>query len=193
MSDPFPGPPPRDWRDAFAALPPESPPAGGWQALSARLDARAVANPRAARTRTRRWPLWAAGAAALALAIALPWRMADETGPAPRSATQADLATATVDPLEQLYAESAQLEALLAVARDDRVASATAAVLSDAFASQLAAIDARLATPGLNRDAQLSLWQQRVDGLRTLTGFESNRRWLAAQGTRYDAALVLVD
>jgi hypothetical protein len=26
-----------------------------------------------------------------------------------------------------------------------------------------------------------------------VTGFESNRRWLAAQGTRYDAALVAVD
>lgn len=193
MSDPVPGPSPRDWRDAFAALPPEPPPPGGWRAMEARLDARAGVDRGAARTPSRRWPLWAASAAALALAVALPWRQADEARLAPRQATAADPATVTLDPLEQLYAESAQLESLLAVARDDRVASATAAVLGAAFADQLAAIDARLANPGLSRDAQLSLWQQRVEGLRTLTGFESNRRWLAAQGARYDAALVLVD
>src|SRR5690606_775606 len=191
MSDFVPGAPPRDWCDAFAALPPESPPPGGWRALSARLDARAGGSP-AVRVR-RRWPLWAASAAALALAIALPWRMSDEMTPSPRPETDVAVATASVDPLEQLYAESAQLESLLAVARVDRVASATAAVLGDVFTDQLAAIDARLARPGLSRDAQLSLWQLRVDGLRTLTGFESNRRWLAAQGGRYDAALVLVD
>ena len=193
MSDSTPASAPRDWRDALAALPPESPPSGGWRALSARLDARTGVDLGATRTPSRRWPVWAASAAALALAIALPWRQADEAVPAPRQATAADPATVAVDPLEQLYAESAQLESLLAVARDDRVASATAAVLGAALAEQLAAIDAMLARPGLSRDAQLSLWQQRVEGLRTFTGFESNRRWLAAQGARYDAALVLVD
>lgn len=102
-------------------------------------------------------------------------------------------ATSPADPLEQLYFESAQLEALLAVARDDRVSSATAAVLAEAYEERLAAIDAALARPGLDRETQVALWQQRVEGLRSLTGFESNRRWLAAQGTRYDGALVLVD
>lgn len=176
--------PPRDWGEAFAALPPEAPPAGGWQALAAELDAR----------RRRRWPLWLASAAALVLAIALPWRA---QVPEPGGATPAvDVAGATApgdDRLARLHAESAQLEALLAVARDDRVSSATAALLADELDAQLAAIDAALMQPGLTRDAQLSLWQQRVDGLRALTGFESNRRWLASQGARYDAALVAVD
>jgi hypothetical protein len=36
---------PRDWRDTFAALPQEAPPARAWETLSTRLDAR----------RTRRW------------------------------------------------------------------------------------------------------------------------------------------
>ncbi|WP_202844234.1 hypothetical protein [Luteimonas saliphila] len=175
--------PPRDWQQAFAALPPESPPAGGWQALAVKLDA-----PRRAR-----WPLWMASAAVLALAVAVPWRL-QGPGPgvdAPAPATTA--APAAADPLEQLYAESAQLESLLAVARDERVSSATAALLADRFEDQLAAIDAALMQPGLSREAQLALWQRRVESLRDLTGFESNRRWLAAHGTRYDAALVAVD
>jgi hypothetical protein len=182
--------PPRDWRDAFASLQSESPPPGGWTAIAARLDARAPAGRTSRAGRRVRWPLWAASAAALTLAIALPWRV-----PTPPTAAEADsgIATASADPLEQLYAESAQLESLLALARDDRVSSATAALLADAFNDRLAAIDAALIQPGLDREAQLSLWQQRVDGLRTLTGFESNRRWLAAQGGRYDAALLTVD
>src|SRR5690606_35282274 len=115
MSDSTPASAPRDWRDALAALPLESPPSGGWRALLARLDARAGVDLGAARTPSRRaratsgscvarpismascvrraahrWPLWPASAAALALAIALPWRQADEAGPAPRQATAAD-------------------------------------------------------------------------------------------------------
>jgi len=176
--------PPRDWHEAFAALPPESPPAGGWQAVAAKLDAR----------RRTRWPLWMASAAVLALAVAAPWRQVpDAVDAAPATTPAGTLAAAPVDPLERMYAESAQLESLLAVARDDRVASATAALLADEFDGQLAAIDAALMQPGLSREEQLSLWQQRVDGLRTLTSFESNRRWLASQGVRYDAALVAVD
>lgn len=180
--------PPRDWREAFAALPPESPPAGGWQAVAAKLDAR----------RLTRWPLWMASAAVLVLAVAAPWRVqvpdaADAVDAAPAATPADSLAATPADSLERMYAESAQLESLLAVARDDRVASATAALLADEFDGQLAAIDAALTQPGLSREEQLSLWQQRVDGLRTLTGFESNRRWLASQGVRYDAALVAVD
>ncbi|MCW5582161.1 MAG: hypothetical protein KIS72_12540, partial [Luteimonas sp.] len=97
------------------------------------------------------------------------------------------------DPFERLYAESAQLESLLAVARDERVSSGTAAALSGELETRLASIDAALMQPGLSRDQQLALWRQRVDGLRMLTSFESNRRWLAAQGTRYDGALVAID
>ncbi|HRO27157.1 MAG TPA: hypothetical protein PLD19_06940 [Luteimonas sp.] len=187
--------PPRDWRDAFAALPPETPPPGGWGAITAPLDARAPAARTSRSRRSGRWPLWAASAAVLVIAVVLPWRMLAPPTLAPATGTEADagIATASTDPFEQLYAESAQLEFLLAVARDDRVSSATAALLADAFDDRLAVIDAALTQPGLSREAQLSLWQQRVEGLRTVTGFESNRRWLAAQGARYDATLLTVD
>ena len=177
--------PPRDWRDAFAALPQETPPPGGWNAVAARLDAR----------RRPRWPLWAASAAAVVLAVALPWRLqtptTDTAQPPPSAATAA--APAAGDPFERLYAESAQLESLLAVARDERVSSGTAAALSGELETRVASIDAALMQPGLSRDQQLALWQERVDSLRALTGFESNRRWLAAQGAHYDGALVAVD
>jgi hypothetical protein len=182
--------PPRDWAQAFAALPPETPPADGWQAVSARLDAR----------RRPRWPLWMAAAAVLMLAVALPWRLSppgSETNP---QSTPASMAGRTAGPaqagdgaLAQLQAESARLEALLAFARDERVSSATAALLAEQMDDDLAAIDAALMQPGLPIETRRALWQQRVDGLRAVTGFESNRRWLAAQGTRYDAALVAVD
>ena len=177
--------PPADWRDAFAALPAETPPAGGWQAVVAALDAR----------RRPRLPLWLATAAAVLMAVALPWRLqwfAQDDSPAPRDWPAASPAAAA-DPLETLYAESAQLESLLAVARDDRVSTGMAAVLADDLDAQLASIDAALVQPGLSQDERLSLWRQRVDTLRMLGSFESNRRWLAAHGTRYDGALVHVD
>ena len=105
---------PRDWREAFAALPEESAPPGGWAALSARLDAR-LPTGASHRRRRARWPMWASGAAALALAIALPWR--DPVEPAgPAAPDPATIAAAPTDPLEQLQLESAQLEALLSFA-----------------------------------------------------------------------------
>lgn len=176
---------PRDWHDAFAALPQETPPAAGWAAVATRLDAR--------RQRPR-WPLWAASAAAIMLAVALPWRLQAPTADTvPPTAAIAATTRVADDPFERLYAESAQLESLLAVARDERVSSGTAAALSGELETRLASIDVALMQPGLSRDQQLALWQQRVDGLRTLTGFESNRRWLAAQGAHYDGVLVAVD
>lgn len=177
--------PPATWRDAFAALPDETPPAGGWQAVAATLDAR----------RRTRLPLWLATAAAVLLAVALPWRaqwFAQDAAPASRDWPDAP-PVAAADPLEPLYAESAQLESLLAVARDDRVSTGAAAVLADELDARLASIDAALIQPGLSQDERVSLWRQRIDALRMLGSFESNRRWLAAQGTRYDGALVHVD
>lgn len=176
--------PPTTWGDAFALLPAESPPAGGWSAIAVTLDAR----------RRSRKPLWFATAAAVLLAVALPWKLqwAPSDDAQPRAWPEAR-PVAAADPLEPLYAESAQLESLLAVARDDRFASGTAAVLASEFESQLASIDAALMQPGLSGEQRQALWQQRVDSLRTLTSFESNRRWLAAQGSSYDAALVVVD
>lgn len=175
--------PPHDWRDAFAALPPDEPPADGWRHVAARLD-----------SRRRRLPLWLAAAAALVLAVALPWQWQHAPGPVPeRDATDATTIVAATDPLQALQTESARLEALLQLARDERVSSATAAALAGELDARVARIDAALMQPGLSADQQLALWQDRVDALRSVAGFEGTRRWLAANGSRYDGALVRID
>ena len=139
-----------------------------------------------------------------ATAIALPKVV--EAARKPRLATRAAPARAKVSPpkagtaapavdgahLDALYAESAQLEALLALARDDRVASASAALLASALDAQVAGIDARLAQPGLGPAQRTNLWQARVDALRQAAGFESTQRVLASQGDG-GALLVSVD
>lgn len=107
-----------------------------------------------------------------------------------------DVATETAttpDPLQPLYAESAQLEALVALARDDRVASASGAVLTGELGARIGVIDALLAQPGLSADERASLWRQRVAALRQLAGVESTERWLAAHGQALGDALVRVD
>lgn len=267
---------PAGWGEAFAALPLETPDAGGWQRI-------AYAPARAARARPEhaRWPAWAAAIAATLAAVALlsmplfrqelandpsPVAQVDRTPAAvvqtqPRDATgddktvrtaptesstagtpvQAsdDARTAsqparphaatptrsgtqaasdevldrrqasttgsaaesseatpppvTTDPLERLYAESAQLETLLAMARDERVSSGTAAALASDFDAQVASIDAELIQPGITAARRTELWRDRVDALRQATTFESTRRLLAAQGERYDAKLVSID
>src|SRR5690606_37694325 len=176
---------PASWHDAFAALPAEAPPADGWQGVVTRLDAR---RPRA------RTPLWLATAAAVLLAVAVPWQLQQVADPVDTTVAGTDTASvAPADPLEALYAESAQLESLLAVARDDRMASATAAALAGELDVRLATVDAALMQPALSREERISLWRERVDSLRVITSFESNRRWLAAQGAQYQAALVSID
>ncbi|MGH8081807.1 MAG: hypothetical protein ACREP7_14630, partial [Lysobacter sp.] len=72
----------------------------------------------------------------------------------------------TTDPLLQLQAESAQLEALVALTRDDRVASASAAVMSSDLDQRLRLIDAALIDGTLPTDQRVSLWRQRVGALR---------------------------
>jgi hypothetical protein len=94
--------------------------------------------------------------------------------------------------LQPLYAESAQLEALLALARDDRVASASAVVVADALDAQVAGIDASLSDPAVDDARRLQLWQARVDALRQAVGFEGTQRLLVSQG-RGDALLASVD
>lgn len=176
--------PATDWSTAFAALPADAAPIDAWPRVAARLDAQ--------RARRRR-PLWLASAAALVLAIAWPWHLHHGT-PAPTTSTPVATRVATqAPPLERLYAESAQLEALIAYARDERVASGSAAALSTRYDARIAQIDAALAEPGLAADRQRALWQARVGMLRGLAAFEANRRWLATQGERYDGALVRVD
>ena len=181
------------WHEAFAALPPETPPTEGWTRLSRRLDARG---------RLPRWlPL--AAAAVLALAVVPMWLSRPGDTPRPATASPAVAlgtgtatgtgngeATATIT---RLQAESARLEALLQYARDGRMASGTAAVMAAEFDARLAAVDAALMQPGLDRARQAGLWRERVEVLRASAGFESTRRWLAANGEHYDGALVRVD
>lgn len=238
---------PRNWSDAFAALPLETPPHDAWTRVAAEI--RAGSPPRAARNRR---PWWTAIAAALALAIAVPlaW-MPDKTpqssqsrGPdaapsnpelssavkTPSSSLQlptdnpsiakevpAKPATGKVQTtlpaetrlahakqpkrtqptdtgttLDTLYAQSAQLEALVAQTRDENFATGPAAVLADELESRVALIDVSLAQPALATAQRTTLWQKRVDALRQLAGFQSTQRLLAAQGERYDGQLVAV-
>src|SRR5690606_28382512 len=80
------------------------------------------------------------------------------------------------DPLAPLQQESAHLEALLALARDDSVGSAGAALLADAFAARPAGVDALLANPGLAGAERAARWRTRVDTLRQAAGFVSTQR-----------------
>jgi hypothetical protein len=184
-------PPPGNWHDAFAALPLDTAPAGGWAAISAKLDA----TPR--RRRLPRWSLPLAAAAALLLAI-LP-ALLPRTGVQDRVPQAPPSVAAVAQPgtgpgaLDALYAESARLEALLQYARDPTVASGAAAAISAELDARVASIDAALMQPGLSPSRQAALWGERVQVLRTFAGFESTRRWLAANGERYDGALARVD
>jgi hypothetical protein len=182
------GPLPDGWHDAFAALPLEQPPGDGWSRLATRLHAR----------QRPQWGRRLAVAAALVIAVALPWRLHTSQDPSATGHIAAPVAaTGTSKPatasLDQLYAESAQLESLLQVARDDRVSSGAAAAMSSELDARVSAIDAALMQPGLSPERQLWLWRGRVEALRSLASFESNRRWLAANGERYDGAVARVD
>lgn len=101
--------------------------------------------------------------------------------------------TPSTHDLEPLYAESARLEDLLALARDDRVAGSTATALTDSLEAELAAIDAALIQHDLGAPRRVELWQRRVDALRQLAGIETTRRLLSARGETYDVALVGID
>jgi hypothetical protein len=101
--------------------------------------------------------------------------------------------TRFAEQLRDLQTESAQLEALVTLTRDDRVASASAAVMSSDLDQRLSLIDAALTDAALPAEQRLSLWRQRVGALRSLAGVESTQRWFAARGERYEDALVRVD
>ena len=168
---------PARWGDAFAALPMVDPP-DHWPAVSARIAPR------------RHAVGWFALAATLILALALPWKLQHDAVPKPLASHHAP---ATNGELETLYAQSAQLEALLAYARDDRVGSGSAEAVSARLDQRVASIDAALAQPGLSKARQRDLWRERVATLRNLATFETNRRLLSARGERYDGVLVRVD
>lgn len=247
---------PASWGDAFAALPQDTPEAGGWQRLQVRMPTTTATRVR------RRWPLWLGAAAALGLVVALPLRMLPQGGSAdsaavqeastgrpsaqpaqasspiatrptliassaamqpvttpllgrkkPRPANQVApsqrpirtiaepagatrLATSDTSPtneLELLYAQSAQLEGVLAMVRDDHVSSGTSAALGDGLDAQVASIDAALMRSDLSHAEQVALWRQRVEALRALASFEGTQRWLASQGGRDEGQLVVVD
>jgi hypothetical protein len=108
------------------------------------------------------------------------------------AARQRTVPDRTASRLQPLYAESARLEALLALARDDRVASASAVVVADALDAQVAAIDAALSDPALDDARRIPLWRDRIEALRQAAGFESTQRLLASQGNG-DALLASVD
>lgn len=84
--------------------------------------------------------------------------------------------------LERLYAESARLEALAAMARDERVADAGALLIGDGLESRVADIDAALAQPGLADSARVRLWTARIAALRQLAGYATTQRSLAGAG-----------
>ncbi|WP_058833928.1 hypothetical protein [Luteimonas abyssi] len=187
---------PATWHDAFAQLPHEAPPPGGWDALQARLADTAPVS------RRTRWPLWAGLAASLLLAVALPMHwLADDAPDATStpSTTGASIAGApaagpsTDRRLDALRDESARLEALLPLVSDDRVASGSSALMTGELELRLAGIDADLRAPSLTPQAEQTLWEARVHTLHTLARLETERSWLAAQGSRFDAALVRVD
>lgn len=118
-----------------------------------------------------------------------------ETSPTPATATadDTDAATGNALAMQSLQAESAQLEALVAMARDDRVASANGAALTAGLDERIGRIDASLSQPGLADVDRTLLWQERVATMRELAGIETTQRWLTANGERYDGALVSID
>ena len=177
---------PASWAEAFDTLPLERPDTDAWSDIAARLPVRKRAH----------WPAGLAIAAALALAVIVPLRLlptSNQTQPPPARVAAATTPAATSDSLETLYAESAQLEGLLALARDDSVGSGAAMEGGANLDAELARIDAALRQPDLGRDRQLTLWRARVDTLRSAVSFESTRRWMAVHGEGYDGALVRVD
>ena len=196
---------PANWGDAFARMPAESPAPDGWQRVAAKLDADARAGspaPRTSRSQRPRVAGWLALAATLVVAVALPWQDLREstTGPgagpavARREAVLAQARAAEPLPtLAELHAESALLETLLAHARDGSVATGSAAAMAAELEARVAAIDGALATPGLDAARERALWNERVEALQALVGFEGTRRWLAANGEQYDGVLVQVN
>lgn len=102
-------------------------------------------------------------------------------------------ADTSISDLPTLYAASARLEALLALTRDPRVESGPGAALASEYDAYVSSIDAALASADLPTERRTRLWQARVGALRAAADLETQRRQLAAQGLRYDGALVRVD
>ncbi|MGG6463329.1 hypothetical protein [Solilutibacter silvestris] len=100
---------------------------------------------------------------------------------------------ATGDALEPLYRQSAQLETLLSMARDEQVAGGVSTALSDDLGAQISRIDNRLSQPDLQPQQRAALWHQRIDTLQQLVGIAATDRLYSARGQRHDAVLVSID
>lgn len=109
------------------------------------------------------------------------------------AAATTETAAIAPDPLKQLKVQSAQLEALVAMARDERVGNASNELLSSELDAGIAEVDAALSQADITDARKRELWQQRVDLLRQLAGVEATSRWLAAQGTSNETLFVSVD
>lgn len=179
---------------------PTSPAAAVQSAVPDDLAAQAYANDarasrpaemRHAKTGRSKRPAASAADASPARATREPGRVEREvastaSGPAPVAMD------AAAERIRHLQARSAQLEALVALVRDDRVGSAGGALLTAELDARIAAVDGALSQPGMDAGRKAALWQQRIDLMQQLAGVESTARWLAAQGSLYDAALVSV-
>lgn len=174
--------------DALAQLPLEAPSSSAWPALAAHLAnparpmhsrAMGIQARRTPSTRNalHRWPFAAALAASLLALALLPRGISDHPDAAPAS---------TIGPL---MAESARLETLIS-GGDAVTSSASAVVLSLELEDRLQQIDSQLTAGPHSAAEQHSLWRQRVALLRDYAGFESTRRWYAAEGRSLDVALV---
>ena len=176
---------------ALRALPLEAPPADQWPRIAAAL---------APRARRRRLSLLLAAAAVLLAALALPRLLAP---PVPAPVGMAGVPASSVSPtgvaattrdallagLPQLMQESARLEAMLAIAAGDGVASGASLLLREHMHQRIQYVDALLTDPDTDPAAQVPLWQERVVLLRRLAGIEGGEQLLAAHGT--DSTLVV--
>jgi hypothetical protein len=126
---------------------------------------------------------------------AMPAQRTAQQDPTPAQADGEATAAAVTDadPLRKLQAQSAQLEALVALARDDRVGNASSELLSSDLDAGIAVVDAALSQADLSAAQEQELWRQRVDLLQQLAGVEATSRWLAAQGSSSTTNLVAVD
>lgn len=114
------------------------------------------------------------------------------TLPMAQIAAAADVAT-RAEALARLQQQSRQLEALIAMARDERVGTGAGVAMTGELDAVLARLDADLQRPDLDATQRVSLWQQRVETLEHLAGVTTTQRWLSAQGALDQVALVSVD
>ena len=182
IRDPLPG---LRLSEAIARLPLEAPDRSAWPQLAERFDA--------VRTRPRgpRWPFALAAAAAAVLALALVLPMPHDRSPDPGQETPAVAAgPSEAGELEELMAESAQLEALLATVSSNEVGSANTLLLGLELEERIVRLDEALASADLDDAQRTALWRERVATLRDYASLQGTAQWVAVQGGQLDGPLV---